>query len=587
MHKVLASWRCPLGRLLAWLPVAGLAAVVACQGQIDPAGGSFPESPSSPNGAPAPNEDPGAPTESDVGSSESETTSSGDEANDMCADVSDVSTTPLRRLTITEYEHVVADVFGVEGSVGSGLAPDERIDGVFASNISSPVASVQVRQFLDAAESISSMVKLDALNPCDRAKLGDDACAKQFIDKLGRRAYRRPLEKSEQDRYATLYAADAKADGYEAALRLVVAAMLQSPHVLYHLELDDPNNTLSNGIARLPGYALASRLSFFIWSSAPDDALLDAAASGALDTDDGVLEQARRLLGDARARNGIESFHEQWLGLSKLDSASRDQKLFPEWTPELVAAIRDETTRFADYVIRDQSGNLPTLLGASYSFPTGPGMRLRGVTSAPADGKVEMPADQAVGLLTQPAFLAAHAHSNQTSPIVRGRALRERLFCQPLPDPPPDVAAVAPALEPGLTTRERYAAHRTAGSSCTSCHSLIDDLGFALEHFDAIGRYRETEEGKPIDSTGVLTETDVDGTLSGARELADRMSESEEVSRCYAKQWFRFAIGRSESAADSCGLQRVEAAFAKGGSIRELLLAITSSDSFLRERRQQ
>jgi hypothetical protein len=290
------------------------------------------------------------------------------------------------------------------------------------------------------------------------------------------------------------------------------------------------------------------------------------------------------LLGDARARNSIESFHEQWLGLLKLDTASRDQKQFPEWTPELVTAIRDETARFADYVIRDQSGDLPTLLGASYSFPTGPGMPLRGVTSVAADGKVDMPADHAVGLLTQPAFLAAHAHNNQTSPILRGRALRERLFCQPLPDPPPDVAAVPPQLAPGLTTRERYAAHRTAGSSCTSCHSLIDDLGFALEHFDAIGRFRETEEGKAIDSTGVLTQTDVDGDMTGARELADRMSESEQVSRCYAKQWFRFAIGRSESAADSCALRRVEDAFAKGGSIRDMLVAITSSDSFVRAR---
>jgi hypothetical protein len=119
-----------------------------------------------------------------------------------------------------------------------------------------------------------------------------------------------------------------------------------------------------------------------------------------------------------------------------------------------------------------------------------------------------------------------------------------------------------------------------------SCHSLIDDLGFALEHFDAIGRFRDTEEGKPIDATGVLTQTDVDGAMNGARALADRMSESEQVSRCYAKQWFRFALGRSESDADRCALQRVEDAFAKGGSVRELLIAITSSDSFVRERRE-
>jgi uncharacterized protein DUF1588/uncharacterized protein DUF1592/uncharacterized protein DUF1595/uncharacterized protein DUF1585/uncharacterized protein DUF1587 len=500
--------------------------------------------------------------------------------------VTDVGSAPLRRLTRTEYERVVADVFGVTGSVSAGLAPDERIDGVFASNISSPVALVQVRQYLDAAESIASKVKLDALSSCDRAKLGDAACAKQLIETLGRRAYRRALDASEVDRYATLFAAESKAEGYEPGLRLVVQVMLQSPHLLYHFELGDPNQTIPNGVARLPGFALASRLSFFLWGSAPDDALLDAAASGVLDTDAGLLKEARRLLGDARAKNGVESFHTQWLGLLKLDTASRDQALYPEWTPELVTAIRDETASFADYVIREQTGDLPTLLGASYSFPTGPGLKLRGLTTAPPDGKVEMAASRAVGLLTQPAFLAAHAHNNQTSPILRGRALRERFFCQPLPDPPPDVAAVPPPLEPGLTTRERYAAHRTAGTACASCHSLIDDLGFALEHFDPIGRYRETEEGKPIDSTGVLRQTDVDGDMDGARALADKLSESEQVSRCYAKQWFRFAIGRSEADADSCALQRVEEAFARGGSIRDLLIAITSSDSFVRERRE-
>jgi hypothetical protein len=504
---------------------------------------------------------------------------------DACANVTDVGSSPLRRLTRTEYAHVVSDVFGVSDGVATGLSEDERVDKVFASNISSPIALVQVRQYLDAAESVAGKVKLASLDTCDRGKLGDDGCAKQFIQKLGRRAYRRPLEAAEVARYATLFSAESKAEGYEPGLRLIVQAMLQSPHLLYHMELDDPGAAPSSSIARLPAYALASRLAFFLWSSGPDDALLDAAASGALDTDTGINEQAMRLLDDVRAKNAIGSFHEQWLGLLKLDSATRDKTLFPEWTPELVSSIRDEATHFADYVIRSQSGDLPTLLGASYSFPIGAGLAIRGVTAASADGMVTMQPDRAVGILTQPAFLAAHAHSNQTSPIIRGRALRERLLCQPLPDPPPAVAAVPPPLMAGMTTRERYAAHRTAGSACQGCHSLIDDLGFALEHYDAIGRFRATEEGKPIDATGILTQTDVDGAMDGARALADRMSESEQVSRCYAKQWFRFALGRTEADADSCALQKVEDAFARGGSIRELLIAITSSDSFVRERR--
>jgi hypothetical protein len=566
---------------LSWV---ALIAALGCQGQIESTGafppGAHGDSPNAPRAAgepPPASDDPSDPAQPATGDAP---------AVDTCAGVVDVAATPLRRLTRTEYERMVADVFGIDDAVANGFAPDERIDGVFASNISSPVALVQVRQFLDAAESISSKVQLDKLNACDRAKSGDETCAYQFIDRIGRRAYRRPLATDERDRYRTLYAMAAKLDGYDAALRLVVQAFLQSPHTLYHLELDDSANTLPNGIARLAGYALASRLSFYLWSSAPDETLLDAAASGALDTDAGVLREARRLMMDARARGGIESFHAQWLGLTKLDTASRDAMLFPEWSPDLVQAMRDETTDFSDYVIRDQSGDLTTLLTASYSFPTGPGVAIRGAKSVPTDGKLELDPAHVAGLLTQPAFLAAHAHSDQTSPILRGRALRERLFCQPLPDPPPDVAAVAPPLKDGLTTRERYAMHRTAGTSCAGCHSLIDDLGFALEHFDAIGRYRDKEQGKPIDAHGMLTATDVNGPIDGARALAERMSESDQVRRCYAKQWFRYALGRTESDVDRCALERVEDAFMRGGSIRDLLVAISTSDAFLRRKEQ-
>jgi hypothetical protein len=146
------------------------------------------------------------------------------------------------------------------------------------------------------------------------------------------------------------------------------------------------------------------------------------------------------------------------------------------------------------------------------------------------------------------------------------------------------VAAVAPELASGLTTRERFAMHRTAGSACFGCHRLIDDLGFALEHFDALGRYREREEGKPIDASGQLIATDVDGTLDGARALAKRMAQSDQVQQCYAKQWLRYALGRQEEDADRCTLERVAKQFESAGTIRELLIAITTSDAFLRHR---
>lgn len=504
-----------------------------------------------------------------------------------CAGVVDVSDAPLRRLTQTEYRHTVADVFGVDSDVSTGLSADERVDGMFASNLASSVAPVQVRQYFDAAEHIAAQVKLTTLYDCATAKLAGEPCATKFIERVGLLAYRRPLSADERAAFLTVYSGVAASEGHEPGLRALVQTFLQSPHLLYHLELQDPSTAKANSIARLPDYALASRLSYFMWSSAPDETLLSAAESGALSSDDGVLAQAERMFADPRAAAAMASFHGQWLGLNKLDAASRDPKLFPDWNPALITAMRDETTRFADYVIRDQRGDLATLLDATYSFPNGPGLALRATTNKPdSEGKLMLDPSQAAGLLTQPAFLAAHSHSNQTSPIIRGRALRERFFCQPLPDPPPTVAAVAPPLAQGLTTRERYALHRTSGSACSSCHSLIDDLGFALEHYDAIGRYRDSEEGKAIDATGQLTHTDVDGPMDGAQALAKRLTDSADAQDCYAKLWFRYALGRVETDRDRCALARVQAELSKDPSIRNMLLAITASDAFLRVRSQ-
>ncbi|MEY4583357.1 MAG: hypothetical protein RL701_8060 [Pseudomonadota bacterium] len=564
----------------------------ACQGEISDLpgseylGGDRPgsgQTGASGDGANASNS--GASNNGNVGgaSGSTGTTNQAGQAGDACANVVDVADAPLRRLTGIEFDRSVADVFGVTGG-SEGLAIDERIDGVFASNLTSAVVPVQVRQYLDAAESIAARVKVLDINACDRGKTSDEACARQYVERIGRRAYRRALQTDEIDQYVNVYKEGVKLDGHELALRLVTQTMLQSPHFLYHLEVIDTGATVSKGTVRVSNYALASRLSYFLWSSAPDDTLLDAAKNGELATQAGLEKQLNRMLDDARASHGIEAFHTQWLGLMKLDTASRDPQLFPEWNPELVTALRTEVVKFSDYVVRDQKGTLSDLLTARYSFPTGPGLAIRGVKDSNGDKPLDLDAKRSLGLLTQPAFLASFSHSNQTSPILRGRALRERFFCQPLPDPPPNVAAVAPELSGNLTTRERYALHRTAGTSCVGCHALIDDLGFALEHYDPLGRYRETENGKAIDATGKLTNTDVDGSMDGAAAMAERMSSSKQVQSCYATQWFRYAIGRSERDADKCSLQRIEAVVTGSSKVRDLMISIAKSDAFVRQR---
>ena len=558
-----------------------------CEGTIHaPVGGSARGS-SDARFAPTTDIDPNVPAE--VGPATRDDAASEDSANtrtQTCDGAVDVAVVPLRRLTRVEFEHSVADVFEVRGAVAAGLSADERIDGVFASNTSSAVAPVQVRQYLDAAEAIAAQVNIATISPCDRAQNSDDTCARLFIERVGRRAFRRPLDSDETTRYFGLYkAANKLENGYTPALRLVAQTFLQSPHFLYHVELADPSGATQPGdVAALTPYALAARLAFFVWSSAPDDELLDAAGDGALDDREGIAAQLRRMLDDPRASQGIESFHAQWLGLPRLDQASRDPQVFPEWNSDLVAALRGELAKFSDYVIRHEHGDLRELYSADYSFPSGPGLAIRDVTGANSDSPKELDPARSQGLLTQPAFLAAHAHANQTSPILRGRAVRERMFCQPLPDPPPNVAAVAPELADDLTTRERYAMHRTASSACYSCHHLIDDLGFALEHYDALGRYRELENGKAIDATGQLSDTDVDGPLDGAPSLAERLSASRVAQTCYATQWFRYALGRTESTSDRCSLQKVQASFQGDSAIADLLIAIATSDAFTHQK---
>lgn len=565
-------------RLASYVLVAlGTAQVGACTGAVEFGSQDAQDS----RDAPGPGGGRDDPGKDDKGGKDDR---SGDGGAPSCTDTIDVGVTPLRRLTRTQYARAVRDVFKVEADV-SELAPDERVGRVFASNAEASVSAIQLRQYMDLAEQLSAQIDAAALAPCS-AKQSDTECTRSWVETVGRRAYRRPLGPSEisdlTQAYQTLRTAG---DDRQSALRVLAQALLQSPSFLYHLEVDDAATTQKDGLAPLPPFALASRLSFMLWGSVPDDALLSAAEAGKLDEPTEVAAQVERMLDDPRARAAVAQFHAEWLGLDRLDQAVRDPSLFPEWTPALRQSMKDEAARFADYVIREQRGSLADLLTSSVSFPDEQTLALRAPGEAAREGSAYLmdPARRA-GLLTQPAFLAAHSHSNQTSPILRGRAIRERLFCQPLADPPPEVAAQPPELDTTQTTRQRYAQHRTAGSACASCHRLIDDLGFALEHYDPLGRYRAKDNGQPVDATFSLLATDIDGQMDGAIELSERAADSDEVRDCYARQWFRFAIGRAEQREDVCALARTLRSFDADTPVRELLQAIATSDAFMKQR---
>jgi hypothetical protein len=486
----------------------------------------------------------------------------------------------LRRLSREQYERAARDLLGLTAVPELDIPTDEKV-GVFYNNSAAPVDRLAVEQYLDSAARLAAaaVANLPALTSCDRASLGDTACALELVREVGARAYRRPLSDAELGRYEALFAAHSAS--FESGVEQVLTTMLQSPHFLYQLELSAPGSGLP-GPRLLDGFELATRLALTLWGSVPDEGLAAAARDGKLATVADVRIQAERLLSDPRAADVLGSFHLQWLGLDGLDTLGKEAASFPEFDATLRRAMRRETTRFVDYVVRETDGSLGTLLTSPLSFAEGPLAALYGVAPA-ADALTPIALDpsQRGGLLTQAAFLATHAHPNQTSPVRRGVVVRRNILCSPLSDPPPNVNAAAPEVSADATTRERFAAH-TESAACAGCHLLIDPIGFGFENYDAVGRYRPVENGAAVDASGSLRSADgSEHPFVGAVQLSQELAASSEVQRCFARQWFRFALGRFETSADECSLAQMDEAFAASGfNVRSLLLSLVTSDAF-------
>jgi hypothetical protein len=566
-------------RWLGWVALCMSAGLAGCSGTI---GGSEPAAAGEHGSAGQAGEGGSGAGASGAGSGGSGGSASGAGGDDplapsTCTELA-LGATPLQRIGRAQYANSVRDILKV--AVDPARLPEDEKYGAFDGNVVVPITDLVVEQYVSAAEAAARLAlpEIEALVPCDRAALGDAPCARRFIETFGKRAYRRPLEADEADRYEELYGAFA-AKGYPDALRIIVQTMLQAPSFLYRVELL-PTAATSGAIEPLDGYELASRLSFFLLSTTPDDALLDAAESGELTDGATLMAQADRLLEDERFADTLGSFHLQWLELTRLSSLARDEELFPEYTPELGAAMRDETLRFVDYVIREGDARFETLLTAPYSFPSGPLLPIYDIDESDVSSDGPTMLEHRAGILTQPSFLTAHAHYNQTSPVQRGKVIIRNVLCQALPDPPPNVNATPPDPSPDATTRERLAEHQN-DTSCRSCHRGIDGIGLGLENFDALGRYRTMESGQEIDATGTIVGTDQEGDFDGALELAERIASSSDAQRCMTTQWLRFALGRPDTRADTCTIDALAASFADAdGDIRALLRSIVASDAF-------
>lgn len=487
-----------------------------------------------------------------------------------------VGAAPLRRLTRAQYAHTIEDLLALTPDV-SGFPADDSTGGY---EVALGMSSLLVESYGDAAEQLAKQAELKRLLPCEVAS-GDDACAKSFIARFSRRAFRRASSEEEQARLFAVYSAG-RASTFEAGVRLVLQAVLMSPSFVYHVEPRAGRD--QSGLDKLASFALANRLSYLLWSSAPDDALLLAAEQGELESEAGLLAEAERMM-SARpeaTQRGFREFYRQWLGFDQLEALERDRTRYPEFTPALGAALRDSLSRQIDALAFEQHGTLADLLSSDHAYVNRALAPLFGV-STPSDelSRVSLDGAQRKGLLTHPALLTALAKPNQSDPVLRGKFVRERLLCQPLPPPPPNVAVVPPDPAPGLSTRARFAEH-SANAACAGCHKLMDPIGFGLEHYDALGRYRTLDEGIAVDAAGEIVATDdANGKFVGGPALSAQLASSRQVHDCVATQFFRFALGRSESAADRCSIAHTAQRFGDaGGTLAELLLSVVKSDAF-------
>jgi hypothetical protein len=493
---------------------------------------------------------------------------------------------PVRRMTRFEYDNTVRDLLGAQGSAAAAFPADE-VSGIFNNQASALVVTDLLAEgYMTAAESLATAAVQDlaGLTGCDPQATGEDACAAQFIDRFGKHAFRRPLDEGGRALLQGIYtAARAKWD-YPTAIRLVVETALESPRFLYRLEFGMPSPG-AKGVVKLDDHEVASRLSYLLWGSMPDDALFAAADAGELRTKEQVAAQARRLLADPRARDVIENFHTQWLGLAKLDTVDKDTTVYPKYDAQLKATWRAETMAFVTDVILDGPGDVETLLTAPYTMMNADVAAFYGVSGGPSGSgfeRVDLDPTQRAGLLTQPSILAVNAHADQTSPVHRGKFVRERLLCETIAPPPPNVKAVPPPVDPNATTRERFTQH-DKDPACATCHRMLDPVGFGFENYDGLGLWRDQDQGLPVDASGeVVGSEDVDGKFVGAVQLAHRLGQSEEVRSCVVKLWFRYGQGRPSTQDDACTVQKLETQFAAAKyDVRELLVALTQTDAFL------
>ena len=492
--------------------------------------------------------------------------------------------TLIRRLTHSQYNNIVRDLFGELSQPADQFPPEDFVHGFKNQAEGQGLSPLLMEAYGVAAEKVAvNAFRSGALPDCSA---NEPNCYGELVREFGRKIFRRPLHQVELDRYGAI--------SREMGLQAVVEALLQSPHFLMRPETGGD----------LAAYDTASRLALFLWNTTPDDWLLNLAESGHLDLAEQIDSVAREMLERPKAEASFDEFLAQWMRFDRALDSIRARKFDPDFNTTLAAAMTEETRRLFNHLVW-QDRDFRGFYNADYTFVNGELAELYGLPQPAEDyQRVDYPDDtHRAGVLGQGAFLTLTSKPSDTSPTDRGLFVRAHFLCQMVPPPPPGVNASRPPLTDAkpMTNRERLQVHLTS-EGCVSCHKLIDPIGLGLEKFDAIGRFRPTQQVKipptrdeakrktKTKTTEHDLEIDTSGEVAGIagssfttpRELGEILAENAECQRCIVKQLFRFATGRAETIADRDTIDRAYQRFRDSGfRFKELIISIATSEPFL------
>jgi hypothetical protein len=516
------------------------------------------------------------------------------------SDTGAATTTAVRRLTHSQYNNTVRDLLGDFTRPADQFPQEDYLHGFTNQAEGQSIPPILAEAYTVASEKLAATAfrhgDTQGLAPCKASSPGDAACRDKFIREFGLKAFRRPLTSKETSGYTRLFTETAtQKKDFLAGAQLVVEAMLQSPSFLFHLE-DGPT-----GASRQ--FGIASRLSYFLWDTMPDAELLRAAAAGEFETPANIRRVALRMMDTPQARRAFEGFVAQWTRFDRVMASVRNARQYADFNPSLLASMTAETKHLFNHLVWGDK-NFMEMFSADYTFLSARLAQLYGFDAPSEDfGLVKYPAGSTrAGILGHAGFLTLTGNPTETSPTARGLYVRENFLCQEVPPPPPGVDPTLPAVsaEKPMTTRERLGAH-VSNRNCSSCHNLVDPIGFGLEGFDNVGRFREKvtirtaqlrdavtnarTESKdialPLDTKGYIQGIPA-SEFSNAAGLGRILANDPTCQKCVVKQVFRYATGRHEAKSDQEQLDALYSAFQKSGfRFRELVLALVMSDSFL------